>query len=310
MRLREWQLVAIALAGVAAAAALTFLAAHLSEVWQPAPPLRLPGARYVALVRVEGAIAYKTSQLTLFGLTLDAEDVARLLDQAADDPMAGAVVLLVNSPGGSAAASEALYLKVRELASKKPVVTYVREYGASGAYMVALPSKAIIASNSSIVGSVGVYISILTYGDLLEKLGVRVHVFKSGELKDIGSSHREPTPQEVRVLEGMVEEIFELFKQRVLAHRSIRDPDEVFSGKPFTASQALGAGLIDGVGTLDDAIQLARELGGLPPDAPVRELEPPRPGLLQLLLGRLTSSKPVVPSIEIIAMWPPPSTQP
>jgi len=303
MKLKEWQLLAIALTAVAATAALSLIAIQAAGALQ-LPALQPAGPGYVALVRVEGTIAYKASQLTLLGATLDAEELAKLLDQAAEDPSARAVVLLIDSPGGSAAASEALYLKVRELAMRKPVVAYIREYGTSGAYMVALPARRIVASNSSIVGSVGVYLSVVTYTGLMEKLGVRVHVFKSGELKDVGSPFRELTPEDAKVLEGIVRETFELFKSRVLKHRPVRDADAVFSGRPFTASQALELGLIDAIGTLEDAISAAREMAGLPPHAPVRELRPSRPGLLQLLLG--ASQRLAVPSLEILAMWPPP----
>lgn len=307
MRLKEWQLLAIALAAVAV---LLLIVVQTGGALQPAQALQLTSAGYVALIRVEGTIAYSTSQLTLLGATLDAGELAKLVEQVASDPAAKAVVLLIDSPGGSAAASEELYLKVQELAMKKPVVAYIREYGTSGAYMIALPARRIVASNSSLAGSVGVYLSVATYTGLLEKLGVKVHVFKSGELKDVGSPFRELTAEDAQVLEEMVRESFELFKSRVLKHRAVRNPDLVFSGRPFTASQALELGLIDAIGTLDDAISLAREMGGLPPQAPIREVKPPRPGLLQLLLGGATQGRPVVPSLEILAMWPPPLVSP
>ncbi|MEM4453777.1 MAG: signal peptide peptidase SppA [Thermofilaceae archaeon] len=306
MGLKDWQLVVIVLAAIAATALLALLASRFTGAWTPT---LTPTVGYVALIRIEGTIAYGSSQLTLLGATSDAESIARLIEQAAGDAAARAVVLLIDSPGGSAAASEHLYLKVRELASKKPVVAYIRGYGTSGAYMAALPARLIVASNSSIVGSVGVYLSVLTYSELLEKLGVRVYVFKSGELKDVGSPYRQLTPQDAEVLEGIVQEVFDLFKQRVLAHRKLKDPSDVFTGKPYTAKRALEIGLIDRIGTLDDAARIARELAGLPPDAPLRELKAPRPSLLQLLFGS-TLKTPVVPSVEILAVWPPPTLKP
>lgn len=303
MKLSEKQLVLLSVALSAAVVAVTVAALALRR---PAP-LPAAGAGYVAVIRIEGAIAYRTSQLSLLGSTASADDLAQLLDAALKDPLAKAVVLRVNSPGGSAAASEALYLKVRELAASKPVVAYIEEYGTSGAYMAVLPAARILAANSSIVGSVGVYTSVITYSGLLEKLGVRVYVFKSGELKDVGSSFREPSEEDKRVLQSIVDGIFELFKKRVLAHRRLANASEVFSGRPFLAEEAVKLGLIDGVGTLDDAVNLAKELAGLPKDAPVRELKPPSPGLLRLLLGAASlARRPVVPSVEVLAMWPPP----
>jgi protease-4 len=303
VKLSEKQLVllSVALSAAVVAAGLAALALR-----RPAP-LPAAGTGYVALIRIEGAIAYRTSQLSLLGSTASADDLVQLLDAALKDPLAKAVVLRVNSPGGSAAASEALYLKVRELAASKPVVAYIEEYGTSGAYMAVLPAARILAANSSIVGSVGVYMSVVTYSGLLEKLGVRVYVFKSGELKDVGSSFREPSEEDKRVLQSIVDGVFELFKKRVLAHRRLANASEVFSGRPFLAEEAVKLGLIDGIGTLDDAVNLARELAGLPKDAPVRELKPPSPGLLRLLLGAASlARKPVVPSVEVLAMWPPP----
>jgi protease-4 len=303
VKLSEKQLVLLSVALSAAVVAVTVAALALRR---PAP-LPAAGTGYVALIRIEGAIAYQTSQLSLLGSTASADDLVQLLDAALKDPLAKAVVLRVNSPGGSAAASEALYLKVRELAASKPVVAYIEEYGTSGAYMAVLPAARILAANSSIVGSVGVYTSVITYSGLLEKLGVRVYVFKSGELKDVGSSFREPSEEDKRVLQSIVDGVFELFKKRVLAHRRLANASEVFSGRPFLAEEAVKLGLIDGIGTLDDAVNLARELAGLPKDAPVRELKPPSPGLLRLLLGAASlARRPVVPSVEVLAMWPPP----
>jgi protease-4 len=303
VKLSEKQLVLLSVALSAAVVAVTVAALALRR---PAP-LPAAGTGYVALIRIEGAIAYRTSQLSLLGSTASADDLVQLLDAALKDPLAKAVVLRVNSPGGSAAASEALYLKVRELAASKPVVAYIEEYGTSGAYMAVLPAARILAANSSIVGSVGVYTSVITYSGLLEKLGVRVYVFKSGELKDVGSSFREPSEEDKRVLQSIVDGVFELFKKRVLAHRRLANASEVFSGRPFLAEEAVKLGLIDGIGTLDDAVNLAREMAGLPKDAPVRELKPPSPGLLRLLLGAASlARRPVVPSVEVLAMWPPP----
>jgi protease-4 len=303
VKLSEKQLV---LLSVALSAAVVAVAVAALALRRPAP-LPAAGTGYVALIRIEGAIAYQTSQLSLLGSTASADDLVQLLDAALKDPLAKAVVLRVNSPGGSAAASEALYLKVRELAASKPVVAYIEEYGTSGAYMAVLPAARILAANSSIVGSVGVYTSVITYSGLLEKLGVRVYVFKSGELKDVGSSFREPSEEDKRVLQSIVDGIFELFKKRVLAHRRLANASEVFSGRPFLAEEAVKLGLIDGIGTLDDAVNLAREMAGLPKDAPVRELKPPSPGLLRLLLGAASlARRPVAPSVEVLAMWPPP----
>lgn len=301
MRLRERTLALLSLLTTSVIVASALLARQAQVAWPQAP------TGYVALIKVEGALTYWPSQLTLFGSTTDVEQLMRIVEEVAEDPYAKAAILCINSPGGSAVAAEALYLKVRELASVKPVVAFIEELGTSGAYMVALPARVVVAANSSLTGSVGVYMSVITYGELLNKLGIKVHIFKSGRLKDVGSPYREPSGEEARVLQGIVDEVFELFKKRVLMHRHLVNASEVFSGRPFTAAEALKVGLIDRVGTLDEALSIAKRLAGLPESAPARVFKPPRPGLLQLLLGAYGEARPLVPSYEVLAMWPPPA---
>ncbi|RLF05841.1 MAG: signal peptide peptidase SppA [Thermoprotei archaeon] len=302
MRLSERSLVVISVSLIAVITVATLLLATFRG-----PP---PAPGYVALIEVRGTLSYSQSPLSLLGATADADELLKLLDEALRDDAVKAVVLRINSPGGSAAASEAIYLKVRELAASKPVVAFIEEYGTSGAYMLALPAHEIVAANSSIVGSIGVYMMVVTYSGLLDKLGIKVYIFKSGEFKDVGSPFREPTEAEKRILEEMVSEIFSLFRERVLMHRGdkVANSSEVFSGRPFTAVEALKIGLIDKVGTLEDAVADAKRLAGLPEDAPVQELKPPRPGLLQLLFGQASSTPPLIPSYEVLTMWPPPLT--
>ncbi len=265
----------------------------------------LEGAGYIALIRIEGPLEFRGQGYSILGASRGVEDYIRLIEQALKDSSAKSVILYINSPGGSATASEALYFAVEKLAREKPVVAYIAGYGTSGAYMAALPADKIIASNSSITGAVGVYTLVISFKGLLEKLGLEVYTFKSGRLKDIGSPFRKLTPEEAEVFEEIILDLFEIFKARVLKHRSVSD--EVFSGRPYTARRALELGLIDDIGTLDKAKQIARELAGLPSDAPVRELKPPKPGLFELLGWAGSQRIKPLPSQEILAMWPPPT---
>ncbi|MEM4810841.1 MAG: S49 family peptidase, partial [Thermofilum sp.] len=140
----------------------------------------------------------------------------------------------------------------------------------------------------------------------LGKLGVTVYTIKSGSMKDIGSLYREMSEEEVKVMEGIVDEYFQLFKEKVVAYRGSVDP-EVFTGRPFAPKEAVAVGLVDGVADYEEALRRARELAGLPPDAPVVELKPRPLTLLDLLLRGASSTRSItVPRLLILAMWPPP----
>ncbi len=280
--------------------------AYISVVPPPSP------VGYVAVIEIDGAIGYRKLGLLAASSTVTPEDVRWAVKQVLLDPSAKAVVLYVNSPGGSAAACEEIYEVVKELASKKPVVAYIAEYGTSGGYMVALPAREIVAAPSSMVGSVGAVMAFINVKGLAEKLGVKTYVFKSGELKDVGNPFRELTPREEQLLSSMVRDVAEKFAEKVRRHRGgkVKDMSEVLTARPYTGSQALSAGLVDSIGTFEDAVARARELGGLPKDAPYRVIRK-APGLLELLLGSSYSmaghAPPLKPSIEILTMWPLPS---
>lgn len=233
-----------------------------------------------------------------------------LVEQAIKDRSIKAVLLYVNSPGGTVSASEKLFYEIEKLAHKKTVVAYVEGYGASGAYMIMLPSRKIIASESSLVGSIGVYSVIMNYKGLLDKLGIKVYTFKSGRLKDVGSPYRNMSAEDKRIYSSIIQEFFSVFKNRVLKYRNITD-QEVFTGRPYTSKEAKKVGLIDDIGTYDYAINVTKRLAGLPLDAPVRVLTPPKPSLLDLLFRLyFHPSTKVMPSYKILAMWPPPVIQP
>ncbi len=262
------------------------------------------GAR-VALIRVTGSISSTSGGI--LGAQYGVDAYIKVIDEARKDPSVKAVVLVFDSPGGEAGAAERLYYAVKKLAENKTVVAYSEGLMASGAYEAALPAREIVASPSSIVGAVGVYSVVINVHKLMDKLGVTVYTFKSGPLKDVGSPFRNMTSADMKVMQEIVDGLFQVFKKRVLMHRKNVSP-EVFTGRPYTAAQAVKAGLIDKIGTLDDAVRDAKALAGLPESTPVVELRPPAPGLLDLLFGGAASRTPlVVPSQAYLAMWPPPA---
>ncbi|MEN2974554.1 MAG: signal peptide peptidase SppA [Candidatus Caldarchaeales archaeon] len=261
---------------------------------------------YVALVEFSGTIAYSESPLAFFsGDILTPRDVEGLASQIRRDPSIKAVVLVINSPGGSAAASEEIYNMLKKLGEVKVLVSYITEYGASGGYYIALPSREIIASPNSLTGSIGAISIVVNWRELLDRLGVKSEIFKSGDLKDLGSGWRDMTDEERRIMMSIVDSIADVFEERVRQHRreKLTDWDEVLSARPYTGLQALQVGLIDGVGTLDYAVKRAIELAGLPEDTPTRWVRPKAPSILELLLGG-SSSYGMKLNYEVLLMWP------
>lgn len=294
-----WLLIGVCLGAIVASAII--LAATT--------PARPVGAEYVALVQLSGTISYSESPLALLsGETLTPGEVEDLVEDIESDPFAKAVVLVINSPGGSAAASEEIYQMIRRLAEDRVVVAYITEYGASGGYYIALPADEIIASPHALTGSVGAVSLVINWAELMDKLGIEAETFKSGRLKDVGSAWRPMTDEERELMQNLIDTIAEIFAERVAETRGdkIRNWDEVLSARPYLGVQAVEAGLIDKVGDLDDAINEARRLADLPETAPTRWIRPRAPSLLELLLGGGESQEMKL-SYEVLMMWPLPS---
>lgn len=217
---------------------------------------------HVARVRIDGLITGKQETL----------DLLREIEKS----KAQAVVLRINSGGGTTSGSEALYNGVRQLAAKKPVVAIIDGVGASGAYMAALGAERIVANGSAIVGSVGVIAQVPNVSKLLETLGVKVESVRSSPLKAMPSGV-EPTSPEARVaLEQTVADTYRWFRALVGERRKL-DGDAlagVADGRVFTGRQALELKLIDALGNESDAIAWLEAEKGLRKDLRVREYKP------------------------------------
>lgn len=206
-----------------------------------------------------------------------------LLERVKRNPRVKAVVLDVNSPGGGAAASHYVYSAVNKLAEAKPVIAFIREIGASGGYLACAGATRIVAFPSAIVGSIGVLTLMPIVHELLRKWGVKVSVTKSGRLKDMGAFYREPTEEEAAKLQALTDDFYRDFVSVVAKSRRLDEAKaaEWATGEVFTAKQAKALGLVDELGDLDRAIDLAAELG----KAPRRYVyvRPPRPLRMRLI---------------------------
>jgi len=277
------------------------LAYSISRVYaQPRP--------YVALIELSGVIDYERP---LLGGAITPRDVKGVFDIVKGDPSAKAVVLVVNSPGGTQAAFE-VYELVRELSQDKVVVAYITGLGTSGGYLIVLPADEIIAHPTAFIGSVGAVAIIVNYKGLMDKLGVNVTTVKSGDLKDVASPYRETTLDDIEAVRRLINGVAGVFAEKVREHRGdrIRDYREVLRAGVYTGFEAVRLGLVDSTGTLEEAIKRARELAGLPGDAPARWVER-RVSLLDVLLGRVSIETPIAGreplAVEILLMWPLPA---
>jgi protease-4 len=244
-------------------------------------PLR-PG-RVVALLRVEGLIVDGRSRRSPVAPPLGPAFV--LQDQCGDltvveqaralaaNRRVGAVVLWVNSGGGSASASEAMSAALRRLAERKPLVAAMGAVAASGGYYVTTPARRVFAHPGTVTGSIGVIAGKLVAGPLLDRLLVHRDEVRRGENASIWSPEAPFTEAERGRLDRMIERSYRLFLDRVAAGRglSATEIEPVAGGRVWTGRQALEHGLVDELGGLDSAIAAARELAGLPARAPVRE---------------------------------------
>lgn len=216
-------------------------------------------------------------------------EYVHLIDGLKEDKRVRAVILEIDSPGGSAPASEYLYGAITRLAARKPVIAFVRGIGASGSYMAACGATKIVALPSSIIGSIGVISIGPVAKDLLKRIGIDVTVSKSGEYKDMGAFYRDPTSKEMKKRDELITQFFDIFvdivaNSRRMTHDKVK---EYATGEVFTGKKAAEYGLVDEVGDMDRAIALASELGQVPPK--VSYARPRRP-LLQKLFSRVGSS--------------------
>ena len=220
----------------------------------------------IAIINIEGTIVGDRGGLGMFGSASGADDIARQIRHAGEDPSVRAIILRINSPGGSAAASQELHAEVcKARENGKIVVASMSDVATSGGYYVACGADKIVANPGTITGSIGVIFSQLQYSELLERYGIRANVIKSGEYKDIGSPLRNMTAEERQILQDMIDDIYIQFVQAVAEGRHMNESEvlELADGRILTGRQAKEVGLVDELGTFQDAVDLAAELAGI-----------------------------------------------
>jgi protease-4 len=237
-------------------AARRYLRLRSARLWRP-----LRQAGYVAVVPVHGAIMHASTALpgrraaTLGGLTA-------ALRRAARDPRALGVLLYVDSPGGSALASDLIHRELVQLRAKKPVVAFMGDVAASGGYYVAAPCQRIVAQPTTLTGSIGVVSARVLVGTLARRLGVHPQVVRSAPHADLHSPFRPLAPDERALVAAEIDEVYTSFVQVVASGRgrSVADVEQLAGGRVWSGRDALQAGLVDELGGFEQALSALRAL--------------------------------------------------
>lgn len=280
----------------------------LDEPLAPEAPQRFGARRKIALVYLDGDIIDGRSRNVPFiGTRLAGSyTIAASLKQAREDPRVGAVVLRIESPGGSSLASDVMWREALLTAKKKPLIVSMGSVAASGGYYVASAAPVIFANPLTVTGSIGVFYGKADISELLKKIGVTVETYKTTPRADAESFYRPFTKEEMQELERKVWQFYEVFISRVAEGRGMtkEEVDAVGRGKVWTGRQAAENKLVDRLGGLRQALDLAREQAQLPFDAPIEELPVQRQNLLDLAMSLAGASESVVPSAEALLPAP------
>ncbi|MCD4739831.1 signal peptide peptidase SppA [archaeon] len=218
----------------------------------------------VGVVPVKGEM-YTESTSSIVGSSFGVRETIKQLKNADENPSVSAILLDINSPGGSVVAGQELARAIKK--TKKPVVAYIGELGASSAYLTASAADEIVADPHSLTGSIGSVIMITNYAELLEKIGVNITTISGGDNKAMLSPYEEIDPAHKAMMQEIIDDAYLDFKSQVLDNRRGKTSEEqldlVADGRILSGNQALEAGLIDHVGSRDLALERVAALGGI-----------------------------------------------
>lgn len=216
----------------------------------------------IMVVPLEGVI-YDSYSPTPFRQVFDAAFLRRQLNKALEDDHVKAVLLRVNSPGGTVATSQELYELVMELRKKeKAVVVSMSDVCASGCYYIASAADSIVANPGTLTGSIGVITQGLNFKGLLDKLGISDQTYKAGKYKDMASATREATEEEKAIMQKLLKDSYRQFLSDISAAREIdmSELEQLAEGLIYTGNQAKKVNLVDDIGSYKHAIEVTRDL--------------------------------------------------
>ena len=250
-------------------------------------PFGIGSGSGVAVVEMHGVI----------GTQIRAASYSKVFETVARSKSYRAVLLDIDSPGGSAAGSEALHRSIERMAESKPVIAYVRGIGASGGYYLCCAASQVYALPTALVGSIGVIYLRPVLEQLLGRAGIEFSIFKGGKYKDMTGFWRSPTSEESERFQSLIDEIYDNFVQVVTKGRSLPEETvrELATGEVLTGQRAAEVGLLDHIGDYTDALDAAAQAGGTKPRAKVIQ---PRRNLSQRLLGRPSAEAAAITSLS------------
>ena len=216
---------------------------------------------------------------------MKSENIVKELNRLADNDDVKAVVLRVNSPGGSAFGSEQMWFAAKQLREKKPLIVSMSDYAASGGYYMSCIADTIVAQPTTLTGSIGIFGMFPNFEGIVDKIGVNFSVVKTNELSDFGNTMRPMTASERIILQNYINRGYELFVSRCAEGRNTTNDEikRIAEGRVWTGADALSIGLVDVLGGLDDAIAIAAEKAGLTDNYAITEYPVQKDALTQLL---------------------------
>jgi protease-4 len=223
----------------------------------------------------EVTLGEKVAVVQVTGMIVDASSTIEELKDYSKDASVKAIVLRINSPGGAVAPSQEIYNEILKVKEKKKVIASMGAVAASGGYYIAAPADRIVANAGTLTGSIGVIMELPNVSGLMEKIGIQTQVIKSGRHKDLASVFKSLTPKEREILQAVLDDVHDQFIEAVSEARGMKfeDVKKLADGRIFTGKKALELGLIDELGSMEDAIMVAGKLSGIKgePDVVTKE---------------------------------------
>ena len=214
-----------------------------------------------------GRLAFgdKIAIVEIKGVITQSSGIIEEIRQYEEDEGVKAIILRIDSPGGGVGPSQEIHREILKVKSKKKVVTSMGSVAASGGYYIACASDLIVANPGTITGSIGVLMEFTNIEELFKKIGIKGVVLKSGEHKDIGSPFREMTPEEKKIIQGVIDNVHQQFIMAVAQGRNLDRAKvvEIADGRILTGEQAKELGLVDRMGNLQDAIDIVAKMVGI-----------------------------------------------
>ncbi len=219
----------------------------------------------VALIPIKGVITGDSSD-GFFEDSASSEEIVKLIEKAADDARIKAIIIEINSPGGSPVASDEIAMALKK--TNKTTVAWIREVGASGGYWVASATDHIVANRMSITGSIGVVASYLDFSGFINRYNVSYERMVAGKYKDMGTPYKELTPEERMLFQKVLDDLHDEFIDEVAANRGMprKDVEKIATGLFYLGSEAKRLGLVDELGSKDEVIAYIEEQEGIEAD--------------------------------------------